>query len=150
MNCLVLFYNLYIKKYWQGLYFSVSIISWIHAKIKSSQIKSVLQYPLKSTKALKSRDRTCWETSHYITPFTSFAPCYMLNTCICLGIGVVSILEELNWMKYSYFNCKCAMFVKMFKCTTKLSGNLMWPPRFLHINRKLYWLLKVSVIFQFN
>ena len=40
----ILFYNPCIRKYWRGLYFRVSMLSRIYAKIKSSRIKSVLQY----------------------------------------------------------------------------------------------------------
>ena len=40
----IFFYNPYITNYWRGLYFRVSMLSRIYAKIKSSRIKSVLQY----------------------------------------------------------------------------------------------------------
>ena len=40
----IFFYNPYITNYWRGLYFRVSILSRIYAKIKSSRIISVLQY----------------------------------------------------------------------------------------------------------
>ena len=33
-----------IRNYWRGFYFRVSMLSRINAKIKSSRIKSVLQY----------------------------------------------------------------------------------------------------------
>ena len=42
----VLFYNPYIGKYWQGLYSRIYVPSRIYEKIKSSRIKSVLQYLL--------------------------------------------------------------------------------------------------------
>ena len=41
---LFLFYNPYMINYWRGLYFSVSYVSRIYAKIKSSRIKGGLQY----------------------------------------------------------------------------------------------------------
>ena len=40
------FYYTYVRNYWRGLYFRVSLLSRIYAKIKSSWIKSVLQYLL--------------------------------------------------------------------------------------------------------
>ena len=42
-NCPPLFYNPYMINYWRGLYFNVSMVSWIYTKIKSSRIKGVLQ-----------------------------------------------------------------------------------------------------------
>ena len=39
----IFFYNPYIEYYWRELYFRVSMLSQIYAKIKSSRIKSVLQ-----------------------------------------------------------------------------------------------------------
>ena len=42
--CHFFFYNPYMMNYWRGLYFCVSMFSRIYAKIKSSRIKSVLQY----------------------------------------------------------------------------------------------------------
>ena len=40
----LLFYNSYIRNYWRWLYFLVTGLSRIYTKIKSSRIKSVLQY----------------------------------------------------------------------------------------------------------
>ena len=40
----IFFYNPNNRNYWRGLYFRVPMLSWIYAKIKSSRIKSVLQY----------------------------------------------------------------------------------------------------------
>ena len=40
----ILLYNPYNRNYWRGPYFRVSMLSRIYAKIKSSRIKSVLQY----------------------------------------------------------------------------------------------------------
>ena len=40
----IFFYNLYIRNYWRGLYFHVSMLLRIYAKTKSSWIKSFLQY----------------------------------------------------------------------------------------------------------
>ena len=42
--CHILFYNSFTRYYRQGLYIHVSMLSRIYAKIKSSPIKSVLQY----------------------------------------------------------------------------------------------------------
>ena len=42
--CLILLYIPYIRNYWRGLIIRVSVLSRIHVKIKSSRIKSVLQY----------------------------------------------------------------------------------------------------------
>ena len=41
--CYIFYYYLNIRNYWRGLYFRVSQLSQIDAKIKSSPIKSVLQ-----------------------------------------------------------------------------------------------------------
>ena len=40
----IFFYNPYNRNYWRGLFFRFSMLSRIYAKIKSSRIKSVLQY----------------------------------------------------------------------------------------------------------
>ena len=42
--CHLFFYNTYVRNYWRGLYFRVYLLSRIYAKIKSSRIKSFLQY----------------------------------------------------------------------------------------------------------
>ena len=41
--CNILFYYPYIRNYWWRLYFHVLVLSWIYAKINSSQIKRVLE-----------------------------------------------------------------------------------------------------------
>ena len=46
--CHIFFYYPYIRNYWRGLYFSVSMISRSYTKIKSSRTKSALQYSLLS------------------------------------------------------------------------------------------------------
>ena len=42
--CYIFLCNPYIRNYWQGLYFHVSMLSRIYMKVKSLRIKCVLQY----------------------------------------------------------------------------------------------------------
>ena len=51
-----LFYDPYIRNYWRGIYFRASLLSRNYAKIKSSRIKSVLQYWLRH---LAEFDKMC-------------------------------------------------------------------------------------------
>ena len=43
--CHIFFFNPHIRNYWRGLYFRVSTLSRIYLKIRSSRIKSDLQFP---------------------------------------------------------------------------------------------------------
>ena len=57
--CHIFFYNPYIRNYWRGLYFRVSMLSRIYAKIKSSWIKNVLQYKNTHRKDINLHSQEC-------------------------------------------------------------------------------------------
>ena len=55
--CHLFFYNTYVRNYWRGLYFRVYLLSRIYAKIKSSRIKSLLQYMFSLLKFVLSNQK---------------------------------------------------------------------------------------------
>ena len=81
VSCHILIYNPYIRNYWQGLYFCISVPPRIYAHIKSSLIKHVLQYIYHLTRATPSRCKIrptgefMWEIMSLLAIYKRFLPC---------------------------------------------------------------------------
>ena len=84
-------YNTYIGNYWRGLYFRVYMLSRIYAKIKSSRIKSVFEYPSVHLLTVRRID---------VNPVSTFIIAFFLTSHLKESVVLLNILSLVGWLVF--------------------------------------------------
>ena len=154
--------SIYCTKYWWGLYFRVTVTSWINAKIKSSRIKGVLQYCILSVPylSLPSRappapfwgpPRCALPPQTWPAPYTSWSSPPALHTPSYCRPNIAPLRENKSCQKTTY--CKLVIIrhvpiFAIFVCAHKLFHLLILNiSTYMHFwifkhPKKAYWYCK--------